>query len=125
LARVRTSCAQPTAAWIWPGLLPAIHIEIACTLDTSLADCLFLGYPLRHLECGTATTGGGFPAHFDGRCEWGEGVTGVSLGAPAIMLFHRCIVPSGPPCHLRTPCRHGRETIRVELPRRSIYMMTK
>ena len=65
--------------------------------------CLGLTYP------GSRSSGGGaeFRMHFDSRYKWGESVVGVTLGQGCSMYF----IKAG-------------ERVNIELPRRSIYVMT-
>ena len=55
-----------------------------------------------------------FPFHWDSRFRWGEYVLGVSLGAPARITFQPNIKPNVKP----------KAALSVQLPRRSIYVMT-
>lgn len=61
--------------------------------------CFRIAYPV----------GAGFFRHYDSRHRWGEVIVGVTLGQSGVMYF----VP-----------KDGRDSIRVVLPRRSIYVMS-
>jgi len=66
--------------------------------DSSCANyCLSLTY----------VKGGSFSPHFDSRYRWGEYVIGVNIGCAAMLVMSQA----------------GRESVKVVLPRRSIYVM--
>lgn len=62
--------------------------------------CMSLSYPPNAV----------FPIHWDSRYRWGEYVLGVSMGSSAYITFH--------------PVDKTLQNVRVELPRRSVYVMT-
>ena len=66
--------------------------------DSSCANyCLSLTY----------VKGGSFSPHFDSRYRWGEYVIGVNIGCAAMLVMSQ----------------PGKESVKVELPRRSVYVM--
>ena len=90
--------------------------------------CLALNYP----------PGAGFQHHFDSRYRWGETVVGVSLGQPSTIYFtpgnaktKKNGVPndmngdnSGLTVRIKNYPKSDSFAIDVELPRRSIYVMS-
>ncbi len=61
--------------------------------------------------------GAGFGHHYDSRHRWGEVIVGVTLGQSGVVYF----VPKDGQESLLPP---GKDSIRVALPRRSIYVMS-
>jgi hypothetical protein len=84
-----------------------------------IRDCgLFPGYvPPDYCFRIVYPEGAGFFHHYDSRHRWGEVIVGVTVGQSGVIYF----VPKDGQESLLPP---GRDSIRVVLPRRSIYVMS-
>jgi hypothetical protein len=81
------------------AILDVVHIAQNLIEYPMIPDyCLCLSYPV----------GSQFSAHFDSRYRWGIYIVGVNLGAP-------CVLSMSSP---------GKDTKKITLPRRSIYMLS-
>lgn len=70
-------------------------------------------HPMDYASTINYNGGSGFSAHYDSRYRWGPIIVGINLGRSMELEFSRGSAAKG-----------NRQVVRMELPRRSIYLMT-